>query len=115
MNYIEKLNINTVVVCESQINALTCWSYGVPSIALFGSSLTNYQRDILNRSGIRHYILALDNDDAGKKGVERFMSMIRKDVFVDIVEVPPNRDINDLSKEEFEFYFSKYFKLEGEK
>lgn len=114
LNYVKKFNIDTVVVVESQINCLTCWSYGVPSIALFGSSLTNYQRDILNRSNIRHYILALDNDDAGKKGVERFMSMIRKDVFVDVVEVPPNRDVNDLTKDEFEFYFRKYFRLEGE-
>ena len=101
LNFINKLDIKDVVVCESQINALTCWTYGIPAIALFGSTLTTYQRDILNSSSIRHYILALDNDDAGRKGVERFIKMIRKDVFIDIMEVPPNRDVNDLTQEEF--------------
>lgn len=107
LNFINKLDIKEVVVCESQINALTCWCYGIPAIALFGSTLTNYQRDILNRSGIRHYILALDNDDAGKKGVERFKDMVRKDVFIDTMEVPLNRDVNDLSYEEFMYYYNR--------
>ena len=107
LNWINKLDIKEVVVCESQINCLTCWSYGIPAIALFGSTLTNYQRDILNRSGIRHYILALDGDDAGKKGVERFKNMIRKDVLVDVMEIPLNRDVNDLAYEEFMNYYNR--------
>lgn len=107
LNEINKLDIKEVVVCESQINCLTSWSYGIPAIALFGSTLTNYQRDILNKSSIRHYILALDGDDAGKKGVERFKKMIRKDVLVDVMEIPLNKDVNDLTYEEFMYYYNR--------
>lgn len=108
MNFINLRNIKRVVVCESQINALTCWTYGIPAIALFGSSLTNYQADILNKSGVRYYVLALDGDDAGKSGVLKFVSKIRKDVFIDILNLPPDKDVNDLSRDEFITYFRNY-------
>ena len=114
MNYINSNNINKVVVCESQLDALRCYVMGVPAIALFGSSLTKYQKEILNRSGVRNYVLALDGDEAGKNGIEKFKKMIRKDVFIDVVDLPYDRDINDLSDEEFISLFKKYYKNLGE-
>lgn len=99
LNFIENEGIKDVVVCESQINALYSWSLGHPAIALFGTGTSN-QYNILNKSGIRHYILALDGDNAGKKGIERFTKNIRKDVFVDVLAIPDGKDLNDLTKEE---------------
>lgn len=99
LNYIQANNINTVVVCESQINALTCFSLGIPAIALLGTG-TREQYESLNKSCIKHYILAFDGDDAGDKGITRFIKNIRKDVYVDIMLIPRGRDINDLSLEE---------------
>lgn len=101
LDTINKYNYKTVYVCESQINALTLWSWGYPAIALFGTG-SKYQYDILNRCGIRHYILCFDGDEAGDKGIKRFTSNIRKDVFIDIKSIPRNKDINDLTKEEFD-------------
>ncbi len=109
LNFVLQQNINKVIVCESQINTLTCWSYGYPAIGLFGSSLTNYQQKILNRSGIRTYILALDGDEAGQNGIAKFKEKIRKDVIVEVVWLPQGKDINDLTKEEFELLFKKYY------
>ena len=102
LNEIVKNNISEVIVCESQINALTCWSYGYPAIALFGAGTTKEQIDELNKTGIKHYILAYDPDQAGDKGKARFKKYIRKDVFVDSLELPKGKDINDLSKEELD-------------
>lgn len=99
LDFIIKNNINKVVVCESQINALTCYSYGFPAIALFGTG-SEYQMSLLNNSPIRNYILAFDGDEAGRKGAERFKRKIRKDVFVKTVIVPEKEDLNSLSKEE---------------
>lgn len=97
LNHIIKNNINTVTVCESQINALTCWSLGIPAIALIGTGSTE-QYKILNKSPIRHYYLAFDGDKAGQLGVQRFLNNIRKDVLVDVLKIPHGKDINDLSK-----------------
>lgn len=98
--FIKKNNIDEAVVCESQINALTCWTYHVPAIALFGTG-TRYQMSILNKSCIRHYYLAFDGDDAGDHAIVRFLKSIRPDVFVDIMIIPRGKDVNDLSEEEF--------------
>ena len=97
-----KEDIKEVIVCEGQINALTSWSYGHPAVALLGAGTSESQIEVLNNTGIKHYILCYDNDPAGRKGAGRFKKFIRKDVFVDDIIMPEGKDINDLSKEEFE-------------
>lgn len=101
LNFVKQKGIDKVLVCESQINSLYAWSIGIPSIALIGTGTQN-QIDILNRSPIRHYVLAFDGDEAGDKAITRFKNRIRKDVFVDIMRIPRGKDLNDLSKEEIE-------------
>jgi DNA primase len=101
LNYIIKNNIQTVVVCESQINALTLWGWNIPAIALFGCKITQYQLNQLNQSPIRHYILALDGDKPGWSGMYKFIKSIRQDVFVDVKLVPKGKDVNDLTEEEY--------------
>lgn len=104
LNYIKKNNIKEVAVCESQINALTCWSYGIPAVALFGTGSKN-QYEALNKSGIRIYNLCFDGDDAGDKGRDRFIKNIRKDVLVNVINIPRGKDINDLEKNYVENLF----------
>lgn len=101
LNTINEYSYKEVYVCESQINALTLWSWGYPAIALFGTG-SQYQYDILNRCGIRHYILCFDGDEAGDKGTYRFKHNIRKDVFVSEKQLPNGKDVNDLTKEQFD-------------
>lgn len=100
LNYIVKEHMQEVVVCESQINALTLWSYGIPAIALLGTG-SSKQYEILNKSGIKHYYLAFDGDEAGDKGISRFIKNINKSTFVDIIQLPRFKDVNDLSQDEF--------------
>lgn len=100
LNFIKEHNIQEVTVVESQFNCLTLWGWGIPSVALFGTG-DGYQYDILNKSGIRHYYLCLDGDNAGDKGITRFLKNIRDDVFVDIILMERGKDVNDLSEEQF--------------
>lgn len=90
-----------VVVCESQINALYCYSMGYPAIALFGTG-TKRQYGAINRSGIRTFHLAFDGDEAGRKGAMRFLENLSPSRFADVLIVPRGKDVNDLSREEFE-------------
>lgn len=101
LNFIKQWGIKTVYVCESQINALTLWSWGYPAIALIGTG-SYEQLKILNKCPIRNYILCFDGDEAGDKGANRFIRGIRKDVLVSRKIVPRGKDVNDLSKEEFD-------------
>lgn len=109
LNEIIKRNIKTVCVCESQINALYVWSLGYPSVALFGTG-SKHQYDILNKSGIEHYILCFDGDDAGDKGSQRFIDNINKQCFIDVIKVPRGKDMNDLSQEEVDNLLNTYIR-----
>ena len=96
------MNEREVYVVESQINALTLEGWGYHAIALFGAGTTKEQMNVLNHTQIRHFILCYDNDEAGKKGASNFKRMIRGDAFVDEIIMPEGKDVNDLTKEEFE-------------
>lgn len=98
LNEVLKLNPKSVVVCESQINALYAWSLGFPAVALFGTG-TEHQYKILNKSGIRYYKLCFDGDLAGDKGRDRFINHI-KNAFIDIINIPRGKDLNDLDEKE---------------
>lgn len=96
-----KENIKCVLVCESQINVLTSWVYGKPAIGLFGTG-DSYQYEILKKSGIRKYILAFDGDDAGDRGRDKFIKTFKNTAIISYLEIPRGKDINDLSREEFD-------------
>ena len=100
LNYIIKKGITEATVCESQINALTCYGFGYPAIALFGTG-TDYQYNILKKSGIRFYHLAFDGDNAGRKATKKFIDNI-KNAFIDVIILPEHKDVNDLTQEEFD-------------
>lgn len=101
LNECLKENSNQVVVCEGQIDALVSWSYGFPAIALFGAGTTENQIQELSKTNIIHYILMYDNDEAGRKGANRFKKLIKKSVFITDIIMPKNKDVADCSKEEF--------------
>lgn len=93
-------NCSDVYVCESVINALTLWSWGYEAVALFGIG-TEYQIDILKKLNQRKFILCLDGDEAGRKGTKKlYDSLDNKLVFIKVI--PEGKDVNDLTKEEFD-------------
>jgi len=94
-------NYKEVYVVESQINALTLEGWGYHAVALFGAGAPSEQIKELNKTGVNHFILALDNDPAGIKGTKKLCEYIYRNKLVDVVIFNDNRDVNDLSKEEF--------------
>lgn len=100
LNEIIKQNYTLVYVVESQINCLTLWSWGIPSIALFGTG-TNEQYKMLRKSGIRNFILVFDGDDAGRRGRDKFIKNMSYDKLISYINVPEGMDVNDLSYDQF--------------
>lgn len=99
--YIKEKDIQEVTIVESQINCLTLWSWGIPSIAMFGCALTEKQEKLLNSSNLKHIYLALDGDNAGHKGMKALINRLSDKFLIDVIEVPNNKDVNDLSENEF--------------
>lgn len=90
---------SAVHVCESVINCLTLWGWGIEAVALFGLG-TPHQYATLRRMGMRKYVLCFDGDEAGWKGAERFSRGIGN-ALIERVELPLGKDVNDLAKGEF--------------
>ena len=94
------LNSKTIYVCESFINALTLWTYGLKAVALLGTG-DRHQYEILTKCSARKYYLCFDGDNAGKRGAERFIKNVKNDSIKVVVNIPEGKDVNDISKSLF--------------
>lgn len=92
-----------VAICEGVFDALTLIKYGQPAIALFGTG-TQYQIDYIKRYvQAPIYYLALDNDEAGEKGMNRLRKGLKSSAFLFQYQgMPDGADMNDLSYEQFQ-------------
>lgn len=90
-----------VIICESMIDAITCWVYGKPAVALNGLG-NDLQFDQLNKMPCRKFVLATDSDEAGQKARRRLRKYLSGKLITEFIFPPGRKDINDLSKEEFD-------------
>ena len=95
------LNYNFVYIAESQINALTLFSWGYPAVALFGTGSKSQYED-LKKSGIRKFCCVFDGDNAGREGLKKFINNMSDTSLIFYKILPEGKDVNDLSKEEFD-------------
>jgi len=92
---------NEVIICESILNCLTCWVYGKYAVALNGTG-TKQQLEQLRRMPCKKFILGLDPDDAGNRGRQKIKNYLKNDKFLSEYIIPKGKDINDLTKEQFD-------------
>lgn len=95
---IKKGNYKTVWIVESFLNCLVCWKHNIPAVALIGTG-SDSQYDILKNLPVRKYVLALDPDEAGRKGQDRLRKHLSNHKQLTEIVYPDDRDINDLDDE----------------
>ena len=96
-----------VIICESMIDALTCWQYGAYAVALNGLG-TAGQFEQLSRMPCREFILATDMDEAGQRARKALKLNIRNHIITEYKWDPEvAKDINDMSED----YFNALVKL----
>lgn len=93
--------LDEVIICESFLNALTCYVHGKVGVALMGLG-TEAQYEQLKRINCRKFITALDPDKAGAAATQKLKKALAGKKLVTSYKVPDKRDINDLTKEEFD-------------
>lgn len=87
-----------VYIVESPFNMLTLWSMNYPAICLFGTGGGN-QYEMLRKLPIRHYIIALDPDEAGIKGSRKLLKELNTYKILSKLNYTDSRDINELQDE----------------
>lgn len=108
--------IKEVMVCESIIDALTCWVHRVPAVATLGALPTNHQIELLRKLPVKKIISSYDNpliDEAGKKGAMRLADQLGKTKLIAYLKYPEGvKDINEMTPEQFvsrEYSSLQYF------
>ena len=78
INFIEPKN-STIILVEGPIDVLKLESANIHnSLAIFGSSLTDGQRQLLDELKIENIILAFDNDKAGEKATKTISRTLKE-------------------------------------
>jgi DNA primase len=87
-------------ITESEIDALSLITYGKFAVAIMGSHISEAQCKELIKSPFRRFVLALDNDEAGRKGASQIKkALIPKGFrFTNLSWHTDLKDINDLIK-----------------
>lgn len=91
-----------VIICESMLDALTCWVYGKYAVALNGLG-NDLQFEQLRKMPCRKFILATDMDEAGRKARARIRKNVTNKLITEYVwDVNIAKDINDMNKDMFD-------------
>jgi len=96
------LKSSTVILVESPGNVWRLEENGIHnSVAIFGSSLSDKQKMLLDSSGAMNLVILTDNDDAGRKAAEQIKTKCQNTyrVFIPQISKP---DVADMTSEEIE-------------
>jgi 5S rRNA maturation endonuclease (ribonuclease M5) len=96
--YIQKSN--SAIIVESPGNVWRLEESGIHnSVAIFGSSLSDKQKMLLDISGALNLILIMDNDEAGKKAAEQIIKKCERTYNVYSIKIDYD-DVGSMSKEQ---------------
>lgn len=96
----------SVIICESCINALTAVTYGYAAVALLGTG-NAFQMQQLKELGVSEFVICTDGDEAGRRAANKLKKNLNSVALIWTVPMPDGKDLNDLSKEEFDKLYSE--------
>lgn len=112
-NYLDR-NCEEIRITEGAMDVILASKYGVKNIVgLLGTALTEEKVEIIAKLNMVP-VLCLDNDNAGKKAVQRSLQLLaEKDIFAKVFIIPSGKDMADLAnelQEDLEEYISNHAK-----
>ena len=89
-------------ICEGPFNVWTLSQYNKQAVGLLGTGTDTQRKQLLNIK-CDGYVLALDPDEAGRKGKEKIINYLLENhrYNINICIFPIGKDVNNLNKEEF--------------
>jgi DNA primase len=105
---------NDIILCEGVLDAIWLWQCGFNAGSLLGDILSKQQVEILKRYKFGEIIIALDNDEAGKKGtleaIDKLMSagyLLPQVKQIRFPVEPYKKDPQECSKDELEKLYNE--------
>jgi len=92
----------TAYLSESIFDTLTLYRWGFSSVyATFGARISYNHILLLIRKGVKHLKILFHNDKAGIAGVQNALPLLKVHFLVEIGILPLDRDINEMTSDEF--------------
>jgi 5S rRNA maturation endonuclease (ribonuclease M5) len=105
LDLVMKKGSKKVWLVESEIDAITLFKNGFPSVAVMGGSLTKKQKRLLIDSGIETLVLATDNDKQGERLKRSIHSQLGGLMNIEEMSFPEHfKDVNDIPTDELLYY-----------
>jgi 5S rRNA maturation endonuclease (ribonuclease M5) len=102
------LKSGIAIIVESPGNVWRLEENGIHnSVAMFGSSLSDRQKILLDSSGAMSLIILTDNDDAGRKAAEQIKNKCQNTYRIFIPQISKS-DVGEMSKEEINTEIKTY-------
>jgi 5S rRNA maturation endonuclease (ribonuclease M5) len=104
------LKSSTAIIVESPGNVWRLEENNIHnSVAIFGSSLSDRQKILLDSSGAMNLVILTDNDDAGRKAAEQIKNKCQNTYRIFIPDISRN-DVGEMTSEEIEKEIKQYIK-----
>lgn len=93
---IYELRPTTVVICGAEIDAMTAFEMGFVGVSLGSAHCSEDQILLLEKTGVKNFIIATDNDTAGNLCANELIEYLSKGTEnVYRFKLPANGDLND--------------------
>ena len=90
---------NNLIIVEGAADVWKLHECGINSAAIFGSTLTDYQAEILKSMYIEKILIGLDNDEAGNSGSDKIYDKLKRYFPMERIELP-KKDFGEMTKQE---------------
>lgn len=102
------LKSHTAIIVESPGNVWRLEENGIHnSVAMFGSSLSDKQKILLDSSGAMSLVVLTDNDDAGQKAADQIKSKCQNTYRIFVPKIS-KQDVGEMTKEEIDTQIKQY-------
>ena len=90
-------NIDTLYLVEGALDCMWLSQHGYPSVAILGASISRTQIELLGNLQPHEVVLALDNDDAGRKGISKATLDIDDRFLISYLNIPKKyKDVQEI-------------------
>jgi DNA primase len=101
LDLVLKKKAKRVYLVESEIDAITLFKNGFPSIAVMGGTLTKKQKRLIIDSGIETLVIATDNDKQGRRLAKSIHEKLGGLLDIEQMSFPEKyKDVNDIQTQE---------------
>ena len=91
-------NVETLFVVEGALDAMWLDQHGYPSVGILGAIISKAQIDLISSLNPSEVVLCLDNDDAGKKGIQKATVDMMDRFMLSYIDIPSNiKDLQEIN------------------